>query len=539
MVVVPLSPTSSPSGVVRASSSASSIKDMAHQEKTAASATLGFDNVLHPTETTDEGHILQLMGYEQQTVRNYSVLSLLGMGFALTNSWWAISSSMIVGLPSGGTVGIIYGLLILFVASLSIGVTLSELGSAYPNSGGQYYWTSQLAPPRARRLLAYVTGYLSWAGAVFTTVSVCLAVGQGIVGMVQYNHPDLVIERWMVFVTAELVNIAGAFFNLYSKFLPTIATVSLYVTLSGFIVTFITVLASSSSEYNSREFVFAQFINETGWSNNVIAFIVGLINPSWAFPCLDAATHLAEECAKPERAIPIAIMGTVVIGFITSFAYVVGMFFSVRDLSSLSTTATGVPILELFSQVVKSPGGVIVLETMVTMSGVGTLISSQTWQSRIAWAFSRDNALPFSRFWSRVDQRLMVPINAHVLSVVITAILLCLYLASLTAFNSMVSACVVFLYLSYLLPTVCLLIRGRSRLPKGPFFLGAWGMLANYCTVIWVVLTTVFFSFPYIMPAEAGNMNYLSVVLVVYMVYIFGYWVFAARRDFKIHLIED
>jgi hypothetical protein len=31
----------------------------------------------------------------------------------------------------------------------------------------------------------------------------------------------------------------------------------------------------------------------------------------------DAATHLAEEVVNPERAIPIAIMGTVLIGFVT------------------------------------------------------------------------------------------------------------------------------------------------------------------------------------------------------------------------------
>ena len=31
----------------------------------------------------------------------------------------------------------------------------------------------------------------------------------------------------------------------------------------------------------------------------------------------DAATHLAEEVHHPERAIPLAIMGTVCIGFVT------------------------------------------------------------------------------------------------------------------------------------------------------------------------------------------------------------------------------
>jgi choline transport protein len=191
-----------------------------------------------------------------------------------------------VGIPSGGTVGIIYGLIILFVFSLCVGVTLSELGSAWPNAGGQYFWTIKLAHPKTRRFQAYICGYLGWAGAIFTSVSVALAVASGIVGMVQYSNPDLVIERWMVFVTSQLVNFAVFFVNIYSKILPTVGLVTLYVTLAGFLVTFVTVLACSSNNFNTSQFVFREFINETGWSNSGIAFIVGLINPSWAFPCL-------------------------------------------------------------------------------------------------------------------------------------------------------------------------------------------------------------------------------------------------------------
>jgi choline transport protein len=160
------------------------------------------------------------------------------------------------------------------------------LGSAWPNAGGQYYWTAQLAPARYRGLLAYLCGYFGWAGAIFTSVSVALAVAAGIVGMVQYNHPDLVIETWMVFVTSEVLNLVVFFFNVSSKVLPTVGAATLYITLSGFVVTLITVLGCSSGNFNTAEFVFAEFINETGWKNGGIAFIVGLINPSWAFPCL-------------------------------------------------------------------------------------------------------------------------------------------------------------------------------------------------------------------------------------------------------------
>jgi choline transport protein len=210
------------------------------------------------------------------------------------------------------------------------------------------------------------------------------------------------------------------------------------------------------------------------------------------------------------------------------------MFFSLDDLDAITTTATGVPILELFAQTVSNKGAVIFLQVLVTLSGMGTLISSQTWQSRLAWSFSRDNGIVGSRYWSQIHPTLMVPLNAHILSVIISAILLCLYMASLTAFNSMVSACVVFLYLSYLVPTVNLLLRGRNSVPKGPFWLGTWGLIANWGTVAWAFFTTIFFSFPFVMPEDAGNMNYLSAVLGVYLIYILGYWFVRGHKKFAI-----
>ena len=165
------------------------------------------------------------------------------------------------------------------------------------------------------------------------------------------------------------------------------------------------------------------------------AFIVGLINTNWAFACLDCATHMAEEVARPEKMIPIAIMGTVAIGFVTSWFYSVAMFFSIQTLDDLFVTPTGVPILALFYQALANKAGAIALESLIMTTGIGCLIASHTWQSRLCWSFARDAGLPCSRFLSKVHPRLNVPLEAHSVSCVIVAILGCLYLGSYTAFN--------------------------------------------------------------------------------------------------------
>jgi len=237
-----------------------------------------------------------------------------------------------------------------------------------------------------------------------------------------------------VFIGYQVINAFSFLFNCYGKLLPAIATTTLYTSLISFFVILVVVPAKAPTHQEAK-FVFANFVNNTGWSSNGIAFIVGLINTNWAFACLDCATHMAEEVHRPEKMIPIAIMGTVAIGFVTAWFYSVSMFFSMQDLDGLFATLTGVPILELYYQALSVKAGAIVLEALVIATGIGCMIASHTWQSRLCWSFARDRGLPFSNFLSRVHPVLDVPLQAHLVSCVIVAILGCLYLGSYTAFN--------------------------------------------------------------------------------------------------------
>jgi choline transport protein len=71
----------------------------------------------------------------------------------------------------------------------------------------------------------------------------------------------------------------------------------------------------------------------------------------------------------------------------------------------------------------------------------------------------------------------------------------------------MITACIVLLYLSYSIPVVCLLIRGRNNIRHGPFWLGPIGLVANIVLLAWTLFTLIMYSFPYAKPVAAGNMN--------------------------------
>ena len=86
---------------------------------------------------------------------------------------------------------IIYGIILVCLISICVGISLSELASAYPNAGGQYFWANELAPEGWADLASYLTGWFAWAGSIFTSAAVALAVGSGAVGCYQLSHPDL------------------------------------------------------------------------------------------------------------------------------------------------------------------------------------------------------------------------------------------------------------------------------------------------------------------------------------------------------------
>lgn len=149
------------------------------------------DQIDHLKELDSDALKLAQMGYTQDMKRNYSVISVLGVGFSLTNSWFGISAALITGINSGGPILIVYGIILIALISTCVGISLAELASAYPNAGGQYFWANELAPRRYANFASYLTGWFAWAGSIFTSASVAIAVGSAGVGCWQLAHPDL------------------------------------------------------------------------------------------------------------------------------------------------------------------------------------------------------------------------------------------------------------------------------------------------------------------------------------------------------------
>lgn len=84
----------------------------------------------------------------------FTIWTAMGIGHSITNT----AITLIVGLASGAALGgpplFIYGFIMMAIIAVAVAISLGELASALPHSGGQYYWVAVLAPPSCRRFLS-------------------------------------------------------------------------------------------------------------------------------------------------------------------------------------------------------------------------------------------------------------------------------------------------------------------------------------------------------------------------------------------------
>ncbi|KAI1344498.1 choline transporter [Xylariaceae sp. FL0016] len=482
-------------------------------------------------QDADELRLAQ-MGHTQELKRHFTVLSLIGLASTTTISWTGLGLGIVTEINAGGPGAIIYGFILVTVLQCFLGASLAEFVSSYPTEGGMYHWIAAVAPKRMMAFLSFLTGWFTCFGWIFTTASTNLIYAQTFAALIALYHPDWEIQTWQTFIIYQGLNLITAGIVMFgNKIIPALNRFSLFYLQIGWFVVLVTVVACAPS-YQNTKFVFRTWINNTGWQNNAVAFITGLVNPLYSLGGLDGVTHITEEMPNPSRNAPLAIAITLTIAFCTGITYLIALMFSVQDYAALADTSTGLPLAELFRQVTQSAGGAFGLTFILFVALGPCVISSQLSTGRVCWAFARDGAMPFSRVFSRVSDRLGVPINAQLGVTAVNAALGCIYLGSSTAFNSMLGSAVTINNIAYFIPLVTNMLTGRRNMHKGAFHMGKWGWFVNGVTLGWLTFAIVFFSFPYSMPVASASMNYTCVVVGALPILIIAWW-FVGKGNYK------
>lgn len=476
---------------------------------------------------------LEALGHKAELNRNFSPVAMLGLAFAILNSWTALAASLSLALPSGGPTSVLWGLITAGVCNLSLAVSLAEFLSAFPTAGGQYHWVAVISWKRWVPILSWITGWINVSGWIALVASGGLLGSQLILGVISLMNPSYEPQRWHQFLIYIGYNLVAFLINAFMTMALPLVTKSAFIwSILGFVVISITVLACATPNYSSAQFVFTEFINEVGWPDG-IAWLLGLLQAGLGLTGFDAVAHMIEEIPNPAVEGPKIMIACVGIGIFTGFIFLMVLLFVAGNVNDVIESAAG-PLLAIFYNATGSKAGSICLLIFPLVCLLFATISIMTTSTRMTYAFARDGGLPASRFFAKVHPKLELPLNALYLTTILVVVFGCIFLGSSSAFNAIISASVVALGVTYGIPIAINCLRGRKELPESRAFRipPVLGWIVNLIGLAYVVVTTVLFLFPPELPVTGSNMNYCIVAFFLIFVISIIQWFVDGRKNY-------
>ncbi|TGO35062.1 hypothetical protein BHYA_0172g00250 [Botrytis hyacinthi] len=484
----------------------------------------------------EKGEVL-VAGHVEELRKDFSVWSLGSLCLCLMATWEALSSVVAAALANGGAPCLFYNYCISLIGSLAISSSLAEIASIWPTAGGQYHFVAALAPKSQMKIASWFTGWISIGGQIVLTASAAFSAGLQFQGLITLNNPDSYVPtRWQGMLFYWLVLLYSAAVNIWgSKILPHTNLASGILHLAGF-VAIMAVLGAMAPKHDA-DFVFTEVTNTSGWESDGVSWLVGLLSAVYPFLGYDAACHLAEEMPRPARDVPIAMVGSVAVNGILGLGYCIMLLYSLGDLNELLASPTGFPFMQLYQNVMNNTAGATIMVLVVCFIAVAANAAGCTSTSRTYWAFARDSATPYSKYFAHISPTTQVPVRAIVALTIVEMLLGLIYLGNSTAFNAIVSMSVLGMYASYLVPIIYMIIYGRKKIRKsqyGPFRLGdTLGLIVNVIAVVWLLVAIVFCTFPSVQPVTAQNMNYSVVVMGGWLFFGAIFYFCFGRREYN------
>lgn len=473
------------------------------------------DSVKKANETrireADEA-LLASLGYKQEFKRAFTPLEVFGIAFSIIGLLPSIASVLFYAIPNGGGPAMVWGWLVASGFILCVGISMAELASAAPTSGGLYFWTYTLSSPRWRNLLCWIVGYANTIGSIAAVASidwgcavqVAAAAKIGSSGAFDATNAQLFGIYAALIITHTVVCCLG------TEVLARLQTVYVILNVILCLVVVIALPAATPSEFkNTASFALAEFVNLDGWPNG-FAFILSFLAPLWTICSFDACVHISEEASNAATAVPWAIVNAIGIGGILGTAINISLAFCMgTDLQALVDSDQ--PMATIFLNSFGQKWTLVLWAFVVVvqyMMGSSMLLAA----SRQTFAFSRDHALPFSSWLYRMNSYTKTPVNTVLYDAAGALALGLLSFAGTSATNAIFSISIVAPYIAYAIPVVAR-FTGDNNFKPGPFTMGIFSLPVAVVSVLFMFVFSIVFMFPTTPEVEVANMNYCVVVV--------------------------
>ncbi|MEI6229215.1 MAG: amino acid permease [Actinomycetes bacterium] len=512
--------------------------------------------------------MLAELGYKQELSRSWSGFSNFAISFSIISILAGCFTTFYVGWNNGGPIAISIGWPIIAAFILVIGFCMSELVSAYPTSGGIYWWASKLGGVKA----GFYTGWLNLIGLIAIVASVAYGAATFLdFALSRFSESwaaNYSLER--VFVMFVVILALTALVNIFSSHLLAVFNnISVWWHVAGAVIVLLILifgLKSGATHWDAAS-VFTGKVNNTaglfGGNTDGPGFWfyvlpLGFLLTQYTITGYDASAHLSEETQGASNAAARGIWQSIFYSAIGGWILLLAFLFAVQDPAAVSAGGGGVQVI-LDQALSPTMSGIVLL--IATAGQLFCTTACLTSASRMLFAFSRDGAVPGSQYWSRVNKA-KTPVNA-VLAVTVVGFILTLPalwkvnigtpeapIYTVTAFFAIVSIGVLGLYLAFAIPIYYRWKQGEN-FKQGSWNLGKkWKWMAPLA-VAEILITSVYFIMP-LYPAGAPDwmrgilgapsgaevafdwkfVNYAPLVLGGLLIALWAFWHLSAKKWF-------
>ncbi|MER5562800.1 amino acid permease [Streptomyces sp. NPDC002506] len=466
------------------------------------------------------------MGYPRKLTRRFHAFDNFAISFTIINIISGIFSAFGFGMGAGGPRILVFGWIGVSVMVLFVGAAMGEIASAYPTSGALYFSAGKLAK-RHRGAWSWYTGWLNFVGQVGGTAATNYAAATFIQAFITMQWPSYEGTPQETVGIATAVLLLQALANTYTvQLVAVVNRISVWWLLIGMVV-IVVALTVKPSSHQPVSFA-THFVNSTGFDNGLYAAMLGLLVTSWTFTGFDGSFHMSEETVQATVNTPKGIMRAIIYSALAGLVLMLALVYAIRDYAA-EIGAAAPPVQILVDALGMGTAKLLLLIVIGAMLFCG--LANMTSNTRQIFAFSRDGAMPGSRWWHSVSLRTRTPVKAVWLAAACALVLIIPGWWSHTAFTAIVSVNVVGLYLAYGVP-IFLRLRLNDFQP-GPWNLGRWGRPVAAIAVIWIVLSSVLFMLPQVSPITVDSFNYAPIALGVVLLIATVWWFATARRRFQ------
>lgn len=499
------------------------------------------------THMTDDERRLAELGYKQELNRTWSGFSNFAISFSIISILAGCFTTFGQAWNNGGPIAISIGWPLISIFILIIGFTMSELVSAYPTSGGIYWWASKMGGPKA----GFFTGWLNLIGLLAVTASVAYGCA---------TFTDLTLSTFSesyaggysltrVFITFLIILALASVLNIFSGHLMAIINnVSVWWHVFG-AAAIVLLLILIPDTHQSMSFVFTERINNSGYDDSKYWFLVlplGFLLTQYTITGFDASAHLSEETEAASKAAAKGLWRSIFYSAVGGWILLLAVLFAVQEADIESVASGGVAAI--FVGALGTKWAALVL----FISAAGQFFCTtacMTSASRMTFAFSRDGAIPASHLWTKLSSA-RVPANAVMAIAVISALITLPALVEVNlgteakplivpvAFYAVVSVAVIGLYLAFLIPI-------WQRWKMGDAFQpGSWNngqkyKWMNLVAVAEIAIISVYFIMPFTPAAVPFTddfswkfVNYAPILTIGTLLLLWIWWEVSAKKWF-------